>query len=272
MSYMNQTKTKTKQHKEVEKWKQKNLNGMEQWKKLKHIPSLCSHKTQYVFKTKYHDQIICKHQIITCIGSHPTEWLFQSVEKWRPHYTFFFVLVMFFHLFESFSKYWLVCCHTVSLVLQTVCPCKGKLPVKSIHHLFTNWVHRTLQQQFLSKQRNSHERMMMALTQPEIILGSLTWWRETFLNQTTKGYKVREACIGVFWQQYRTCHSLTIFTLHASKWVCCGFIFQNKNSVCERDKRNSPAHKLDKTPGLDTQLNYHCLLKVSTSVGLMPVL
>lgn len=33
--------------------------------------------------------------------------------------------------------------------------------------------------------------------------------------------------------------------------------------------RDSPAHMLDQTTGLDTQLNYHCLLSDSASVGLL---
>lgn len=43
---------------------------------VKHIPSLCCHKTQLVFKTKYHNQIISTHWNIACVLNHPTEQSF----------------------------------------------------------------------------------------------------------------------------------------------------------------------------------------------------
>lgn len=49
-----------------------------------------------------------------------------------------------------------------------------------------------------------------------------------------------------------------------------GFIFQNnKPYLQERDSRKSPAHKLDQTMGLDTQLNYRGFLTDSMSAGLL---
>lgn len=52
------------------------LKRLRQWTNLKHVPSLCCHKIQLVFKTKYHNQIISTHWNIARVLNHPTEQSF----------------------------------------------------------------------------------------------------------------------------------------------------------------------------------------------------
>lgn len=131
-------------------------------------------------------------------------------------------------------------CVCVSVLLQTRRPCEGEPLAKYAHRLFTDWVYCTLQQQFGNKLRNSHEMMMVTLTQQEITLRRLISRKETFLNQTTTATGSRRHTY-TFLATIRN-FSLTIFVWLVSRWIYEWVYFSKQNPyLSERNWRSKPS-------------------------------
>ena len=189
-SYVNPTKTKMKDAEGSGKWKNVSKK-IEAVNKLKaHSFPLLPQKTSLFLKVNITVKLLAHTGTSLVYQTIPLSNHFKGRKKLSSHYIYFtffssFIWIIFQILIYP-TPYW------ASLLLQTTRPCEGELLKKHTPHLFTNWVHHTLQQ-FGNKLGNSHEGMMrMALIQLELILGCLIWRKETFLNQPTTGARSRQ--------------------------------------------------------------------------------